>query len=380
MKILIVYDCIYPFVKGGVEKRNWEIAKRLAERNEVHLIGLKWWEGNSTIKKENVFLHGIAPATGLYNEKGKRKAFEAIYFSFHLFFFLMRERFDLIECSEFPFIPVFVCKFYSLLRKKPFTATWYEVWGNYWYEYAGNVKGIFGKKIEWIASRLPEKIIANSNTTKRKLIEEGIRKEKITVITNGIDLKEINSIAPSGKKFDVIFVGRLMKEKNIDVLIEGISIVKKTLPTISCGITGEGPEKNELIELRNKLNLKNNIEFIGEVKEDKEIIALMKSAKVFVLPSSREGFSIALLEARASGLPVITVRNENNAATELVKEGKDGFIIELNAERIAEKIILLLKNPSLQKKMSIEAGKNLEKYDWKLLALKTEKIYKEMSA
>lgn len=375
MKIFIVYDCIYPYVRGGVEKRNWEIARRLALKNEVHLIGLKWWKGPATINREEVFLHGVAPPIELYNKKGKRRIFEAVYFSFHLFFFLMKERFDLIECSEFPFLPIFVCKFYSLLKRKTFTATWYEVWGDYWYGYVGRIKGIAGKAIEWLASRMPEKIIANSENTKIKLIAGGIKKEKIIVIANGIDLKEIYSIPFSEKKFDVLFVGRLIKEKNIDVLIESISIARKSFPLISCGIIGEGPEKKKLIALRNKFDLEKNIGFFGEVKEDREIISLMKSAKLFVLPSTREGFSIAVLEAGACGLPVITVRHENNAAMELIEEGKNGFIVELNAKRIAEKIILLLKNPSLQKKMSAETKKNLEPYDWKKITAETEKIY-----
>jgi hypothetical protein len=59
MKIAVVYDVIYPYVKGGVEKRVWDLAVRLACRgHEVHLYGMKFWDGEDIINHEGVFLHG----------------------------------------------------------------------------------------------------------------------------------------------------------------------------------------------------------------------------------------------------------------------------------------------------------------------------------
>ena len=64
MKIAFVYDVIYPCVKGGVEKRVWELAVRLAKRgHEVHLFGMKFWEGEAVIKKDDVIIHGVCPVT-----------------------------------------------------------------------------------------------------------------------------------------------------------------------------------------------------------------------------------------------------------------------------------------------------------------------------
>jgi hypothetical protein len=67
MKIAFIYDVIYPYVKGGVEKRVWELATRLTRRgHDVHLFGMKFWDGEDILISEGVFLHGVCPAKKLY--------------------------------------------------------------------------------------------------------------------------------------------------------------------------------------------------------------------------------------------------------------------------------------------------------------------------
>ena len=78
---------------------------------------------------------------------------EAIYFSYRLIPFLMREEFDIIDCQQFPYFPCFPVKLASVMKKKPFVITWHEVWGDYWYEYLG-WKGAFGKTTERLVAGL----------------------------------------------------------------------------------------------------------------------------------------------------------------------------------------------------------------------------------
>ena len=81
MKIAFVYDVIYPYVKGGVEKRIWELAIRLSARgHNVHIVGMKYWDGPDSVEKDGVTLHGICPSQTLYAD-GRRTIGEAIYFS-----------------------------------------------------------------------------------------------------------------------------------------------------------------------------------------------------------------------------------------------------------------------------------------------------------
>ena len=71
MKIAFVYDVVYPYVKGGVEKRIWEMSRRLAARgHEVHIYGMKYWDGPDNIQVEGVMLHGVCAPMKLYKASG----------------------------------------------------------------------------------------------------------------------------------------------------------------------------------------------------------------------------------------------------------------------------------------------------------------------
>ena len=84
MKIAMVYDAIYPWVKGGGEKRIYELSKRLVSQgHEVHLFGVKWWSGPDIIENEGMILHGVCGKMELYVD-GRRSISEAIIFSIRL--------------------------------------------------------------------------------------------------------------------------------------------------------------------------------------------------------------------------------------------------------------------------------------------------------
>ena len=103
MKIAMVYDAIYPWVKGGGEKRIYELSKRLvAQGHEVHLFGLNWWRGPEIIEKNDIILHGVCDKMELY-VNGRRSISEAIIFSIKLLPALARERYDIIDVTAFPY-------------------------------------------------------------------------------------------------------------------------------------------------------------------------------------------------------------------------------------------------------------------------------------
>ncbi|GAI68661.1 unnamed protein product, partial [marine sediment metagenome] len=77
----------------------------------------------------------------------------------------------------------------------------------------------------------------------------------------------------------------------------------------------------------------------------------MKSSKVFVLPSTREGFGIVVIEANACGIPVMTINHKDNAASDLIEEGKNGFVCQLDEKEIAKNIMKVIKNRNRMKKV-----------------------------
>ncbi|HML05518.1 MAG TPA: glycosyltransferase family 4 protein [Methanobacterium sp.] len=373
MKIAFIYDAVYPFVTGGAEKRVYELAKRLVQRgHEVHWYGIGWWwpeEGQKDIELDGIKLHGVSKPMDLYNTE-RRSIKEAILFSIKLFPYIMRERYDIVDCQGFPFFSSFVAKIHSLLGKSVFCITWIEVWNDYWYEYLGKI-GIFGKIVEKLTSYLTKNIIAISEKTRRDLEGMGVTKE-IEVVPVGINMNYIEEISPSDYKSDIIFAGRLIKDKNVDILIKAVDIVKKEIQDINCTIIGEGPERANLENLVRKLEIADNIKFIGFCREHEEMISHMKSSKVFVLPSTREGFGIVIIEANACGLPVIVVNHGMNAACDLIINNKNGFIADFSKEDIALKIISLLNKKGEMRDDCIDMSK---KFDWEQIVDSLEKFY-----
>lgn len=234
---------------------------------------------------------------------------------------------DIVECQNFPYIPLFAAKLYSKINKKPLVITWIEVGSPIWKSL--RYQGYIGKLIEKISFKLTKNNIAISEHIAKKINNES------TIIPIGIDFKKIKKAKKSKEKFDVLFVGRLIPEKNIDLLIRAIND-----SSLSLGVIGDGPEKNNLMNLVHKLNAK-NVKFLGSLENEEEVYSYMKSSKILVLPSIREGFGIVILEALACGCKVVTTNHENNNAQYLVDKN---FICEPNVKDLREKICYGLKN------------------------------------
>jgi glycosyltransferase involved in cell wall biosynthesis len=370
-KLALVYDAVYPWMKGGGEKRFYDIATRLSKTKdyEIHMYGMKFWEGKDVIKKQGMYYHKITEAVIMYDNE-KRKIGEAVKFGIGSFK-LLKEDFDIIDCCGFPYFSLFPAKLACIIKKKPLYTTWHEVWGReYWREYLG-WKGIFGALIERIASMLPNKIIAVSEDTKNKLIKQlKVNPKRIVVIPNGVELAKIEKIKASKEHSDVIYAGRLISHKHVDNLIKSIIYLKEKNPSIKVIIVGDGPEMNNLKQLTKSLNLTSNITFKGYIKKSEDMLSLMKSSKVFVLPSTREGFGIVVLEANASGIPVITVNKKDNASKDLIQDGKNGYVCRLDEKDIADSILKALKKKNWKTKEYVK------KYDWPNIIAHFKEVYK----
>ena len=376
MKIAFIYDAVYPWVKGGAEKRVYELATRLAQRgHDVHWYSLGWWwpeNGETDMLMDGIHLHGVSNPIELYSDD-RRSIKEAIIFSLKLFNPLLKENYDVLDCQGFPFFSCFTAKIHSILGRSNLIITLHEIWGDYWYTYLGKT-GIFGVIIERAMLSLTDNIITVSTMTKKDL--KAIKKsENSIIIPNGIDFNHITEIRPSNEKSDVIFAGRLIKEKNVDILINSMVLVKEKFPDIKCLIIGNGPERKKLEELSLQLQLKDNIIFKDFMENYDDLIGYIKSSKVFALPSTREGFGIVVIEANACGIPVVVVDHEMNAAMDLVVEAVNGFKSRLTIKDMADKIIKSLENNGKYREKCIEMSKE---YDWNRIVDSLEKVYTDI--
>jgi glycosyltransferase involved in cell wall biosynthesis len=372
MKISFLSDSVYPYNKGGKETRSYELAEQLAERgHEVNFYTMGFW-GNKPIKKlGKITFHRLCKNYLLYNNK-RRSIKQAIIFGFASFK-LFKEDFDVLDADHMVYFHLFPAKLACLIKRKPLVITWHEVWGKeYWQKYMGK-KGIIGYIMEKLSSKLPNKIISISKLTTSRLVKElGVKKEKIYTIPNAINHKKIQNLAPAKETSDIIFVGRLLGHKNIDVLIKAVNIVKKSNKNIKCIIIGDGPEKENLENLSRKLNLEKNIIFKGVIPKTENIYRLMKSSKVFVLPSTREGFGITVIEANSCGIPVITISHKDNAAKSLIRDGKNGFVCKLDEKEMARTIEKAMAEHKGMKRECINSAKQ---YDWSNIIKQFEEVY-----
>ncbi len=369
MKIGFVYDAIYPYVKGGGEKRIWEFSLRLVSKgHEVHLYGLKYWEGSACIRKDGIFLHGVSPSVSLYS--GSRRSIpEALIFGAGVLPHIIKERLDLVDCQQFPYFSGISSKIGLYFRQTPLIITWYEIWGNYWYNYLG-YWGCAGKFMDQVMSRLTPYHIAISDAVKEDF-SKSFPGRDIQVISYPIDLPHIRGIPPSEMRSDIIFAGRFIREKNISLLIEAIDIIRKIRPEITCLLVGDGPEIKNLMQKVKDQDLEKNIRFTGFIDKHDDVIALMKSSKVFAFPSIREGYGIVVLEAMACGLPVITTDHKMNASRFFINPGT-GFLSSLSPEEFSRKIIRALDN---FESLTSNCLRYSSTYNWDDVCLRLEKYY-----
>lgn len=377
MKIAFVCDAIYPYHRGGRETRLYEISTRLAKLgHEVHILTMNWWDGKKIKQENGVTLHGICKVKKIYTKQGIRSIWSAIYFSLNTFWPLLKSEYDIVDVDHMPFFQLYSARLALWMKNKKMLATWHEVWGKkYWQSYLGNFKGIIAYSIERVAPLLPNKILSVSELTTSRLIDRlNTTNKKISTINTGIDFQKINNTNSIANKSDIIYIGRLISHKNVNLLIDVVKKIKTTIPKVKCNIIGQGPEFNSLKEKITKENLANNINLLGYIP-DQEAYSYLKASKIFISLSTREGFGISVLETQAAGLPAIIVNHPDNASTNLIKNNRNGLIAENNFDSIYDSVITLLQNEQERLKMKKQAINNAAGYDWVKVISKIEKYY-----
>ncbi len=360
MRIALVSDVVYPYHKGGKERRLDEVSRRLAlAGHDVHIYTMQWWEGGKNKSEHGVHLHAICKKYELY-QGDRRSIKEGIMFALACFK-MFGKKFDVAEVDHMPYFPLYTMWLVCLLKGKPMLATWHEVWGrDYWKTYMGGLSGTIAYLIERFSIFLPKQFVAVSPYTARRLREEyGVKDSQIIVSTNGTNLDIIKNAAIAKNGSDIVYVGRLLAHKNVDMLIRAVATLKKDLPNVSCKIIGKGPETKPLQKLVKDLKLSKNVTIIPPIESSSDLFSTMKAGKVFVFPSEREGFGLIALEAGACGLPVLTLNDPGNATVDLVTPGKNGDVFDDEAGLVA-----LLKTYLVKKQSRTAIEKFAQKYDW----------------
>ncbi|HOK00545.1 MAG TPA: glycosyltransferase [Candidatus Pacearchaeota archaeon] len=299
--------------------------------------------------------------------------------------------FDIIH-SHSPFSMGFLGKYISNRKKIPFVYTHHT-------EYPEYAKIYLKEKIllPYIAralsvwfSNMSDAVIAPSFKIQKSLLENGVKKP-IYLLPTGVNInifkkseektklkKELK--IPLDKKV-LLFVGRISKEKNIDFLIKVFQEIQNSpfKEKIIFLIIGDGSYFKNLKELIKKSKIEKPTIITGFIPH-KEIDKYYKVSDIFVFPSLTETQGIVILEAMASGLPVVALKDD--AFKNIVINNKNGFLIDYKKEDaekdFTQKIIKLLNNNNLFEELSKNATKTAHKYSDKNQTEKLVEIYKEL--
>lgn len=377
-RIAFLYDCPYPFIKGGGEKRFYEIGRRLVKRGwNVDWYSMKAWNGPDEIDRAGIKYKAVMPRMNLYKPEGGRSIKEALSYGVAISKLAVLRNYKIIHCGQWPYFHLFAPRFYSVLSGGMLVIDWWEVWGNHWFDYLG-YKGIAGIIVEKIASRLTSHLVTISELGRSQLASlSGLRLDDIHLINNGIDFEEIRRTANHPEFFDITYLGRLKNHKNIDHIIRAISILKNSKLTISLQIIGDGPERTVLERMSRELGVADQIRFWGEVDSNEDVYSHMKSSFLFANPSLKEGGgSITCLEANACGLPVLGYKSDLGISPELIQSAENGFLLEeADPSAIAMKIKELLGNTALLNHMKVSSVKFSREFDWDRIVDLYETVY-----
>jgi glycosyltransferase involved in cell wall biosynthesis len=381
LKLAFVYDALYPYQKGGAERRYHELAQRLRHRHEVHHITWQWWDGPAVVERDGVTLHGVARPPAMYGHDGKRTVREALAFSARLVPAVLRERFDVIDCSATPYLPLCAAFPSARVRSSPMVATWHEYWGEHWHEYLPGRQAVarIARATEWLSAPMADETVAVSRFTATELQRRLPRRAPPRVVENGVDLAAINAAPKARAGADVIFVGRLIDEKRVHVLLRAIALVRAEHPGVTCDIVGEGPERQKLEYLARELQLSENVRFLGTLDEQ-SLYGRLKAARVFALPSVREGFGIAVVEAQAAGAVPVVARAAYSAAPSLIDEGRTGLVCGPDAESFAHAIVGLLADDPGREGMAAAARAAAAVRGWDRIADEMDDVYQSVVA
>lgn len=177
------------------------------------------------------------------------------------------------------------------------------------------------------------------------------------------------SLGVNEDDFMIISVGELNKNKNHQVIIRAISRLKNQ--EIKYVLCGQGPLENELRELAKELDVENQVKFLGFRRD---VAELMNIADLFAFPSYREGLSLSLMEAMASGLPVLCSNIRGN--TDLIEDGKGGFLVEsTDIESIAKYISEMISDSGLRNECGRFNVNRIKNYSINNVLSKMKEIY-----
>ena len=374
---------------GGVERRIIETAKRLQTEADITI-----YSGTKAGFKEPITLDGVNFVPCYSTDK---------IFPLDNWFFnrSLTKKTQTMNADVYEAHAVSGYSFPKELAKqaikKPFIHTIHGVLADEYEQAKKNVYPSFrGRIANYFMHRLAKLeeetahnanlIVTISNYSLEKIQKYyGIKPSKVRVVPNGVDvekfkptenLQAIKKQLGLGNEPIVLFVGSLIHRKGLPFLVEAAKKIVKAHPDTKFLIVGEGPLKNQLTVSLKKVNLSSSFKFLGNL-QDNLLPSVYNCADVFVLPSIQEGQGIVLLEAQASGKPVVAF--DVGGVNEAVRNKETGLLVKRgSADELADALVRILSDETLKEKMGANGRRFvMENYTWDICAQRMLTVYLE---
>ena len=259
---------------------------------------------------------------------------------------------------------------YAKAKGKIVTSIYHTHYPSFLKYYFGPFSSLVEPIFHWLYAMYPktDKILAPTKSMSNYLKSIGIKQESLTIWGRGVDTDRFN---PSKKAQDLwekvpkgniklLFVSRLTREKEPQTLIRLYKLIQKKNAPISMILVGDGPMRQMLQEKMPEAI------FMGP-QYGEELSKAYASADVFVFPSTTETFGNVVLEALASGLPVVAANA--GGPSDIVSDGQNGFLVEpANEQAFFDKIMKLVQSEELSRQMSSTAREYAKSQSWEKLS------------
>lgn len=340
MNVLIVYDCLFPYTIGGGERWYRTLAERLAaDGHNVGYLTLRQWDRGISAEFADVSVRTAGPRMELY-VNGRRRIAPPLVFGAGVLWHLLRHgrQYDVVHVASFPYFSLLAAAVARPLHRYELVVDWFELWSRqYWIDYLGGLGGRVGWLVQKACLRVPQHAFALARMTAERLRAQGVR-GPVEVLT-GIHAGPAAAAEPCPAKPLVVFAGRHIPEKRIPALVHAFAALRERAPELRLEIYGDGPQRAEVLALIQSQGLSEVASAPGFVGAA-ELEDALAHAMCMVLPSRREGYGLVVVEASARGVPSVVVADPDNAATELVDEGENGFVAaSAEPEALAQAIL-----------------------------------------
>lgn len=370
-----------PISVGGLAKHVEEISIALSLKSvEVHVLSVGETQTPKVERRNNLWIHRVDPYP--------LQAPNFTTWIQHLNFRLIEEAIYLINTwgpfnivHSHDWLVGYAGKVIKNAYKIPLVATVHAT-------EAGRNQGLYTpeqnyiNQIEWWLTYEAWKVIVCS----QHMVQEvkklfNLPPDKIKLIPNGVNIAKYSQSPLKNMSFGpgkiVFFIGRLVREKGVQVLLEAAPQIIAAEPEVQFFIAGKGPMEQQLKEQAKSLGIESYVNFLGYVEEEIKI-ALYKQAAAAVFPSLYEPFGIVVLEAMAAGAPVVV--SDTGGMGEIISNGFTGLkVYPGDADSLASNLIRVLKDAELTKNLTnnaLSAVRN--QYDWGKIAEKTKAVYLEI--